>query len=322
MVKVRVPATSANVGPGFDCLGIAYNIYNELSFDLKGKTLKITDCDKKFANAENPAVRAFYETLKYKKIEKPEGLVVKIKGDIPISRGLGSSAALTTAGVMAADKLYKLHLKKDEMLYVASLVEGHPDNAAPCIYGGLTAAVIDGEKSKVAQYKVSKKLRFFVLIPSFEVSTAAARTILPKEYSRADAVFTMSRLAILLKALESGNEELLSSALDDKIHQPYRKTLIPKYDEIQQLTKDSGATGMVISGSGSTLLVVGGNDNTLSLVQKGLKKLYKDVCVNGQKVQWKVKEVSVETKGSVIMEDEYAYNKYAFNSWSHSRWYC
>jgi len=303
MITVRVPATSANLGPGFDCLGLAYNIYNYISFDLKGKVLKITGCDKKYANEDNPCVKAFFETLQYKGIEIPKGLYINIKGDIPISRGLGSSAALTVAGVIGANELYKLHLKKDELLYIATLVEGHPDNAAPCMFGDFTAALLDNGKAKLAEYKVSKKLRFFVLIPNFEVSTAKARAILPKTYSKEDAVYTMSRLGVLIKALETGKHELLESALDDRIHQPYRKNLIPKYDDVYNLAKSAGADGMVISGSGSTLLVVGGNDNSLSLINKGLKQIYKNVSHEGQLVKWKTLEVSVDTQGAVVMED-------------------
>ena len=165
MICVRVPATSANMGPGFDCLGMALGLYNRIYFQESGTGLRINGCDRMYAGEYNLAYIGYLKTLAKYGIKEPEGLEIEIVGEIPISRGLGSSATMIVAGIMGADRIHSLGLSKEDVLLIANEIEGHPDNVAPAIYGGLTAAVVRGEEPVVMQYRVSEKLRFTALVP-------------------------------------------------------------------------------------------------------------------------------------------------------------
>ncbi len=292
MICVRVPATSANMGPGFDCLGMALGLYNRIYFQESGTGLRINGCDRMYAGEDNLAYIGYLKTLAKYGVKEPEGLEIEIVGEIPISRGLGSSATMIVAGIMGADRIHSLGLSKEDVLLIANEIEGHPDNVAPAIYGGLTAAVVRGEEPVVMQYRVSEKLRFTVLVPDFETSTQEARAILPSEIKRVDGVYTAGCLSILLKALETGDERALSVALDDRLHQPYRKSLIPGFDDIRALAIDNGAAGLIISGSGSTLLAVGGGEDLKDRLKEALAPF---------KGNWQVMNLSVDTEGAKVI---------------------
>ena len=219
---VRVPASSTNLGPGFDSFGVAWRLYNEIEFVLADEGLCITGCDPRYAGEDNLAYRAFRRVLAYSG-RSLRGLRINfIKSEIPVSRGLGSSAALITAGVVAANKLYGLGLSKGELLDLATAVEGHPDNVAPALYGGLTVSLTEGEHAVTRRFPLSEKLFCTLLIPPFELSTALARGVMPKQVSMKDAVFNLSRAALLPRALADGDTELLRIAVEDRLHQPYR----------------------------------------------------------------------------------------------------
>lgn len=291
MITVKVPATTANLGPGFDCLGMALSLYNRVSFEEEGLGLKIEGCIEKYANEKNLAYVGYVRTLESKGIQEPNGLHICIEGDVPISRGLGSSATLIVAGIMAANEIHGLDLSKEDMLLIANGIEGHPDNVSPAIFGGLTASLVADNRPLVMKYDVSDELRFTALIPDFETSTEEARALLPEMIKRTDGVFTAGRLAILLKALENGDEEVLRYALDDKLHQPYRKALIPGFDDIREAAISFGAAGLIISGSGSTLLAVGGKEG----FKDDISLYLKDIPGN-----WAILDLSVDRKGATI----------------------
>ena len=291
MICVRVPATSANMGPGFDCLGMALCLYNRIYFQESGEGLRINGCDRMYSGEDNLAYLAYLRTLEKYGIDKPKGLEIEIVGEIPISRGLGSSAAMIVAGIMGAARIHGLSLSKEEVLLIANGIEGHPDNVAPAIYGGLTAAVVRGEEPIVMNYPVSKDLRFTALVPDFETSTAMARSILPETIKRTDGVYTAGCLALLLKALETGDGKALAAALDDRLHQPYRKTLIPGFDGIREAAVRNGAAGLVISGSGSTLLAVGGGEDFKDRMKEELKTFEGD---------WQVMTLGVDSVGAEV----------------------
>lgn len=260
-MKIRVPASSANLGPGFDCFGIAWQLHNELEFELCGQGLSITGCDGRYADENNWAYVAYKAVLERCGIP-PGGLHIHFgECRIPIGRGLGSSSALLVAGVMAANELHGLGLSREELLDVATVLEGHPDNVAPAIYGGLSASAMVAGKPVTVHYPLSDKLRFTALIPPFELSTYDARRVLPQYIPREDAIFNISRGALLLNALGSGDAELLHSAMDDRIHQPYRIPLIAGYDIARGLAYKCGAAATCISGAGSTLLCVSEADD-------------------------------------------------------------
>ena len=254
-MKVRVPASSANLGPGFDSFGSAWQIHNEISFEPADK-LTISGCDERYAGEDNLCYLAYCRALQSCG-RAPGALCIEFeKTEIPVSRGLGSSAALITAGVLAANELNGLCLNTEEMLDIATAVEGHPDNIAPALYGGLTVSLMDGSHAVTRSFPISDKLYFTLLIPPFELSTALSRSVMPHEVGMRDAVFNLSRSALLTRALADGDAALLRFALDDRLHQPYRVSLIEGWEEAKTLAQRLGAIGLCISGAGSTLLCV------------------------------------------------------------------
>ena len=254
-MKLRIPASSANLGPGFDCFGLAWQLYNEIEFE-PSDALRIEGCDPRFANADNLACQAFRRTAEAAGKACPNVAIRFGRTDIPVSRGLGSSAALIAGGVKAADALLELHMSDDELLRVATEIEGHPDNVAPALFGGLTVSAAEGDTVLTRRFPLHERFHFVLLSPDFELSTAAARGVLPSSYPRADAVYNLSRTPLVLRALQDGDSELLRFAMRDKIHQPYRRSLIPGYGEVEALAFVSGACGFGISGAGSTQLAI------------------------------------------------------------------
>lgn len=255
-MKIRVPASSANLGPGFDCFGIAWQLYNELEFELCDEGLHITGCDDRYANEENLAYTAYKLVLERCGI-KPSGLRIRFgKTQIPISRGLGASSALLVGGVIAANELHTLKLSKKELLEIAAALEGHPDNVVPAFLGGLSASAMVAGKPVTVPYPLSEKLCFTALIPPFELSTNEARRVLPQYVPREDAVFNVSRAALLLSAFGSGDTELLRVSMDDRLHQPYRIPLVRGYDIARGLAFKCGAAAVCISGAGPTMLCI------------------------------------------------------------------
>ena len=253
-VTVRVPATSANLACGFDVLGVAFSLYNTLRF-TRAETLCFTGCDPAFQNADNLAWQAFCAL--YRRLGRtPPPVRIDIQAEIPVCRGLGSSAALLAAGVLAANALSGAELSKQTLLEIVTPLEGHPDNLTPALYGGLTAAVTDGERVCTAQLAVAEALRFVVLSPDYTLPTSAARAALPKTVPFGDAVYNLSRLALLPKAFADGDTELLALCLSDRLHQPYRRPLIPGIDEVQAAAAALGCRAFCVSGAGPSLLCV------------------------------------------------------------------
>lgn len=253
---VRVPASSANLGPGFDSFGIAWQLYNELDFQITEAGLSITGCEERYQNEDNLAYRGFRRVLERCGVPCGGVSIRFMRCAIPVSRGLGSSAALIAAGVTAANALYELGLSREELLLLATEVEGHPDNVAPALYGGLGVSAMDGGRAITRRFPLSEKLHFAALIPPFELSTALARSVLPVELPREDAIFNISRGALLLRALGDGDAELLSFAMDDRIHQSYRARLIDGFKTARTEAQECGAAGICISGAGPTILCV------------------------------------------------------------------
>jgi homoserine kinase len=252
-MRVRVPASSANLGPGFDCFGIAWRLYNEIEFNLADR-LEISGCDDRFQNADNLAYKAYSMTLERCGIKNCGVNIRFAKTDIPVSRGLGSSSALIVGGVLAADALYDLRLDNDALLEIATEAEGHPDNVAPALLGGLTASTMVNGAPVTVHFSLSDKLHFAAIVPPFELSTSLARSVLPKSLSREDAIFNVSRAALALNALGGGDCAMLSMGMEDRMHQPFRLPLIDGWEKAKTLAESCGGKAMCISGAGSTLL--------------------------------------------------------------------
>lgn len=255
--RISVPASSANLGPGFDVLGLALDLANTCEF-------KLSDNKEEFENNINSNL--IYKAYNYAfDFYGEEVLPVDFDLDtnIPLSRGLGSSASCIVMGIMAAFDVMKRDFDKKQILKLATKMEGHPDNVAPAIFGNAVASILKDNQVYLEEFEISNNFKFLAIIPDFKLPTKEARDALPKTYSKEDAVFNLSRLSMVILSLISGNEENLRVALDDKIHEPYRLSLIPEIDDIEKIIDDSEALGHYLSGAGSTIMVVlKADDNT------------------------------------------------------------
>ena len=258
--RVRVPGTSANCGPGFDCLGLATTIYNYLDLTLLRSNKIVVESagegsDNIPRGRKNLAWQAVRRLLQeVGRTDEFKGAIIRTKNNVPISRGLGSSSTASVAGLTAANEILGSPLDKNGLLKLATEIEGHPDNVAPAIFGGFTVSVMDKGEVQTFSFLPRIKLKLIVAVPDFELSTRLARKVLPKNISRADAIFNISRASMLIAALVEGREDLLPLAFDDAIHQPYRKKLVPGMSEVFEAAKSAGALGAAISGAGSCLI--------------------------------------------------------------------
>ena len=286
-IVVTVPATSANLGPGFDCLGIALNLYNKFIFEKKDDFEYINVLEK-YANINNMVVRSAIKTYDYLNVDIiPFSL--EESEEVPISRGLGSSATCIIAGILAANYFAGNKLTIDEMLNIATSIEGHPDNVAPALLGGVIASINLGDKVIYTKYGVSDDLLFTVCIPSFQLSTAKARAVLPKKLYYNDVVFSMSRAINIPRALEDGDIKKLYILLNDKLHQPYRMKLIGESYRFLDFSKRLRVP-FCISGSGSTLLFISDRE----VESKLNKATYKN--------SWVFKTLKANYNGAVLEE--------------------
>lgn len=255
---MRVPATAANLGPGFDTLGLALALYNEVELEeADGVTVALAGegaaaLPRTEANLVVQGARAVYVT-----VGRPfRGLRVRQLNRIPPGRGLGSSASAWLGGMLGANALLDSPLAREAILDLAIRHEGHPDNLAAALHGGLTVTCWDEETRLVAQLPVPDGLQFVLLVPDREASTAEARAILPEVVPRPDAVFNVGRACLLLSALWQERWELLAPAMADRLHQPYRRVLFPWLDRVFTAARQAGALGWALSGAGPSVLTV------------------------------------------------------------------
>jgi homoserine kinase len=246
---VRVPASSANLGPGYDSMAAAVSLYLDLEVEETGEFSVDPGGLEVSTGRDNLVVRAF-ETL-----HSADGIAFRLRSEIPLARGLGSSAAAIVAGLFAADHLFELALSKEEMLARATELEGHPDNVAAAIYGGFVICAEGAEGPIAARFDPPEGLEGIVVIPPEEVSTERAREAIPAEVPLADAVANVSAAALLVLGLRSADLDLVSRGLADRIHQPRRRHLFPRSMEIVDAAAELGALGATISGAGPTVLV-------------------------------------------------------------------
>ena len=291
-VTVRVPATTANLGPGFDAFGCALSLYTDVTFEETEAGLEITGCDEAFTGPDNLAYTAYCAVLGSLS-EEVKGVKIHIDAQIPIGRGLGSSAALLVAGAMAANVLRGNRLSTQGLMNITNAMEGHPDNLAPAFFGGLTASMVDNGLPITVSFPLHPDWEILALIPDFELHTHFARSVLPAQIPRADAVYNLSHGAMVLKALELGDEKLLRNAMQVALHQPYRKKLIPDYDAIEGLVRTSGAA-FCLSGAGPTLLCITRNKKLRETLEKRLDGI--------TSTKWEIRPLHVEFKGAHIVE--------------------
>ena len=266
MFRIKVNATSANICVGFDVLGLALDIFNEFEFEAAEK-FEFYGFEPEYCNIKNNMVYDSYvEVFKRLKMD-PIPVSIGFKGDIPVSRGLGSSSSLIVAGVFAANHILNDKLTKDECFAICAEIEGHPDNVAPAIYGNLVASYREGDVFYPNIYPVSNRLKFITVIPPFKLSTHAAREVLPKSLPYADIVHNMARIVNIPRAFADGDIELLKHLFSDKLHEPYRGKLINGYAELKAIC-DKEDVAFCISGSGSTMLIVAYDYDIIAKIKK------------------------------------------------------
>jgi homoserine kinase len=267
MFTVRVPASSANLGPGFDALGMALGVYLVCRFQ-RSSALVIRAEGRDAAAIPTGPENLIWQTA----VAVAESLgctmppiELEIQNDIPLGKGMGSSAAALTAGVVIADQLLELGWKPLRILDEAARLEGHPDNVAACTLGSIVASAIDsGGVARAVRLELPQRFGVAIVVPDFDLPTVKARSVLPTSYSREDAVFNVQRAALLMAALSSGATWAFPAALEDRFHQPYRVPLVPGLDEILKL-RAPGLLGCALSGAGPSILV---------FYERG----YEDVC--------------------------------------------
>ncbi|MEO0853922.1 MAG: homoserine kinase [Cyanobacteria bacterium J06648_11] len=258
-VEVIVPATTANLGPGFDCLGAALNLYNHFWFRPGGDTaldIRVRGSEVVGFGKDNLVFRAFARAFEL--LDKPIPAVdIEIELNVPMARGLGSSATAIVGGLLGANAMGTLNLSAERLLQVAIAIEGHPDNVVPALKGGCQLSILgDRGRWTICPVTWSDSINAVVVVPDFKLSTETARQVMPESISIADAVFTQAHLGLLLRSLETGNPDWLSEALHDRLHQPYRLQLIPGFNAVQAAATAAGAYGTVISGAGPTVLAL------------------------------------------------------------------
>jgi len=255
--RLRVPASSANLGPGFDALGLALGVYLECRFK-PASALSITVVGRdahEISTGDDNLIWSTALTVARDRGESLPPAEIEIANDIPLGKGLGSSAAALTAGVVIADKLLGLHWKPYRILDEAARLEGHPDNVAACVLGSFVASAIDsGGSVRAVRIPLPEHFQIAVVVPDFSLPTSKARAVLPSGYSRQDVTFNIQRVALLVSALAAGASSAFPIALEDKLHQPYRCALVPGLDEILRL-RAPGLLGCTLSGAGPSVLV-------------------------------------------------------------------
>jgi homoserine kinase len=296
---VIVPATTANIGPGFDCLGAALSLYNKVKFtkiDYKDLEIEVTgtEAEKVSRERDNLLYQSFVKL--YENIgQKVPSVLIEIDLEVPLARGLGSSATAIVGGLIGANQLAGNPLTQREIMNLAIEMEGHPDNVVPALLGNCLLSVKGDQGWEICPIAWHSQIVPVLAIPDFELSTEAARSVLPKSLNYQDAIFNMSHLGLLIKALETNQESWLKVAMKDSLHQPYRQSLIKGYDQVEKAAKNAGAYGLVISGAGPSLLALT-NANHQEKVISAISEAWQQVGINPV-----VRSLSIDTQGARII---------------------
>ncbi len=308
-VTVTVPATTANLGPGFDCIGAALTLYSKFKFSLVDSSLSEKspepvsirvagiEASRVSTDQENLAYQAFVQFYQYLN-QPPPAIELEIELGYPLARGLGSSATAIVGGLMGANELAGSPLSQTEVINLAIAIEGHPDNVVPAILGNCQLSVAASDNHwEICEIPWHSSIVPVVAIPNFELSTAQARQVLPSEYSKTDAIFNTAHFGLLVRGLETGRGEWLRVAMQDKIHQPYRKALIQGYDAVRSAAVDAGAYELVISGAGPTLLALASVASAPDVVV-AMANAWKN-----QGIEADVRSLKIEIQGTKIIKN-------------------
>lgn len=306
-ITVKVPATTANIGPGFDCLGMALPIYNEITIEETimpgtGIEINIIDENNEFETISIPtdennivykAVSLLYNSIGQTASE----LKISIRTKIPIAKGLGSSASVIVGGLIAANKLLGTPADEAALLSIATEVEGHPDNIAPAILGGFVLSSLEEDGSIIyRKLPWPKDWKITVCVPDYELATEISRSVLPPQVDIKDAAFNARRCAMLIEAIHTKDSKLLKLALQDKLHQPYRMKLVPGLKEIiDKLKHEENVIGCVLSGAGPAIIVIS-EGNGLDKIRDIVSQTWFNLNVRSD-----IKTLEIEENGAVII---------------------
>lgn len=274
MIKIRVPATSANLGPGFDCLGLALNIWNEVAFESADRLKYRASGEgaEKLNKGNKNLLTKAYARLHEFCGRKMNGVHIAARNEIPMSSGLGSSAAAIVAGLFGANEMLGKPLNEDNLLSLATELEGHPDNVAPALLGGLVVSVMKQDEIVTRRYEIPA-MTTVIVKPDVEWPTRVARAVLPKSVSRVDAIHNIGRAALVVDALRNGDLELLQQVMDDRLHQPYRLRHISGGMAAYKCAKQFGAAAL--SGAGPSIIVFVKPDDA-EKAKMGVQSIFKE----------------------------------------------
>ncbi|HZK18268.1 MAG TPA: homoserine kinase, partial [Clostridia bacterium] len=275
MITVRVPASTTNLGPGFDCLGMALELYNTVEmFPFPGKLYIEVQGEGANEIPRNRSNLVYIAACRvFEKTGYPEqGLRIRIANKIPVTRGLGSSASAIVGGLVGANIISGNKLSIKELLNIAAELEGHPDNVAAALLGGLVITTREDDEIKYIKIDPPKDLHCIVAVPDFALSTRVAREILPQQVTLQDAVFNLSRTASLVAAMIKGDLSSLGYAMDDKLHQSFRSSLIPGMKKVFAAAKLAGARGVCLSGAGPSVIAFA--DENFSLIARVMRETF------------------------------------------------
>ena len=297
MIKVKIPASSANMGAGFDTLGVAVGLYNRLRIEEipSGLEIKTYNSGGYVLQNENNliyrAMRVVFDTVGY----EPSGIRIIQNSSIPMTRGLGSSSACIIGGMVGANALSGRKLSYSEILNLAAQMEGHPDNVAPAMYGGFCVSLMENNQVVTKSHKLNPKIKFAVMIPDYFVPTKKSRGLLPEQVNLKDAAFNISRASMFQAALITGDMEKLRYAAQDRLHQPYRKDYVDGMEDIFKKSYEAGSRATYLSGSGPTIVSV--IDGQYDEFEKEMSSFFAE---NAHK--WKCRILSIDNVGTVVSE--------------------
>jgi homoserine kinase len=307
-ISVKVPATTANLGPGFDCFGLALPIYNTVTVEetvMPGSGIIINIVNEtndmelfSIPTDENNIVYKAVELLYNSIGQTPSELKITINTNIPVTKGLGSSAAVIVGGLIAANELLGRPADEAAILSIAAEIEGHPDNSTPAILGGVVLSSLEDDGSVVyRKLKWPEDWNITVCVPDYELATNIARSVIPEKVPLSDALFNVKRTAMLIQAINTEDKELMKYALDDKIHQPYREKLVPGMKDIKEALKyEENVIGVVLSGAGPSLIVIS-QGNNINKIKDIVSKVWL-----GLNVKSEILTLPVEENGAVIVD--------------------
>jgi homoserine kinase len=294
MIEISIPATSANLGPGFDCLGIALSLRNVFTVEETESGLELQGCEPEYSTPDNllyKSLKSCADRLGY----KLKGLRIGFENNIPVSRGLGSSSTCVLGGIIAANELAGKPLSTDEILKRAADIEGLPDNVAPALLGSMVAAVIEYDKVFYSRIELPASLKIAAFVPGFPLLTSKARAVLPESIPMRDSVFNTGRSALMVAALSTGNLSLLPVACQDRLHQQYRAPLIDGFYEVVGEARRLGCLAVFLSGAGPTIL---------SFYDEAMKGFIEGMSdfLSGLPGAWRTMALAFDPQGAIVKE--------------------